>query len=110
MSRPRQMLRLLHERRRHHRERSRLYRIAFAAGGFAVLLAGIVLSLPLVPGPGFVLVAIGLGMLALEFRWAERALERAVDALERGFDRLWKRRRSAERHAESRDEPGEEAI
>jgi uncharacterized protein (TIGR02611 family) len=108
MSRPRQMLHLLHERRRHHRKRSRLYRIAFAAGGFAVLLAGIVLSLPLVPGPGFVLVAIGLGMLALEFRWAERALERAVDALERGWARLWKRTQSGKRRAESHERPGKE--
>jgi uncharacterized protein (TIGR02611 family) len=110
MSRPRQMLHLLHERKRHHRRRSRLYRVAFATAGFGVLLAGIVLSLPLIPGPGFVLVAIGLGMLALEFRWAERALERAVDALERGWARLWKRARRAERRADSPDEAGKEAV
>ena len=32
----------------------------------------------MLPGPGIPLVAVGLGLLALEFRWAERALARAL--------------------------------
>lgn len=40
------------------------------------------LSLPLVPGPGFLVIAIGLAMLALEFDWAERLVERVVVRLE----------------------------
>jgi uncharacterized protein (TIGR02611 family) len=72
----------LHERRARHARRSLAYRIAFAAAGFAVVGGGIVLSLPLVPGPGFLLIAIGLGMLALEFDWAERLVERVVTRLE----------------------------
>ncbi|MDQ3890964.1 MAG: PGPGW domain-containing protein [Actinomycetota bacterium] len=103
MSRAQQMLLRLRQRKERHRERSRTYRVAFAIAGFAVLLAGIVLALPLVPGPGFVLIAIALGMLALEFAWAERALEAAVERLERGLD-LVRRRRSAGVPA---DEPSE---
>lgn len=40
--------------------------------GVALLAVGGVLSLPLVPGPGLVLVFVGLTMLAGEFHWARR--------------------------------------
>ena len=73
----------LQERKDVHRQRSRAYRIAFGLAGFVVLLAGVVLSLPFVPGPGLLLVAVGLAMLALEFAWAERLLARILDRLER---------------------------
>ena len=42
-------------------------RIAIAVGGSAVILAGIVLAMPLVPGPGLALILLGLGILSLEF-------------------------------------------
>ena len=107
MSRPRQMLQRLHERRERHFERSRPYRIAFAILGFLVLIGGLVLSVPLVPGPGFVLVAIGLGMLALEFVWAERLLTATVDRLERVTDRMFRRSRDAP-PPETGDDPADE--
>jgi hypothetical protein len=34
------------------------------------------------PGPAFVVIPVGLAMLALEFKWAERALEKALDKAE----------------------------
>lgn len=71
--------------RRHrlrHRQRNRIVRYAVATFGFLVVLVGIVLSLPLVPGPGVLVIAVGLMILALEFAWAERLLERAVAKLE----------------------------
>lgn len=40
--------------------------------GLVLLLAGAVLSLPLVPGPGLLLVVLGLGFLSHEFEWARR--------------------------------------
>jgi uncharacterized protein (TIGR02611 family) len=43
--------------------------------GFTVLLVGVVLSIPLVPGPGFLVVLAGLAILAVEFMWARRLLE-----------------------------------
>ncbi len=97
----------LRARRERHLERSRAYRIAFAVSGFLVLIGGIVLSLPLVPGPGFVLVAIGLGMLALEFVWAERLLENTVDRLERVTERV-RRRRGTTHGDETRDDAPDE--
>ncbi|HEX2032256.1 MAG TPA: PGPGW domain-containing protein [Actinomycetota bacterium] len=52
-------------------------RIAIGVAGFAMVLAGLILSLPLVPGPGFLLIIGGLALLATEFAWAERWLHTA---------------------------------
>jgi uncharacterized protein (TIGR02611 family) len=81
------MIERVRERKEHHKLRGRTYRIAFGIMGFTVLLAGVVLSLPFIPGPGLLLIAIGLGMLALEFAWAERLLERTLNQLERAGER-----------------------
>jgi hypothetical protein len=43
--------------------------------GFAALVAGAVLALPLVPGPGIPLMALGLVMLSDHFEWARRSLD-----------------------------------
>ena len=43
--------------------------------GFLALLAGAVLALPLVPGPGIPLMLLGLVLLADHFTWAKRALD-----------------------------------
>lgn len=40
--------------------------------GLVLLAVGIVLALPLVPGPGIVVMAIGVGLLSHEFEWARR--------------------------------------
>ena len=40
------------------------------------------LAMLVLPGPGLVVTALGLAMLALEFAWAERALGRTVDKLD----------------------------
>jgi uncharacterized protein (TIGR02611 family) len=76
----RRMLDGVRERRRRHLERNRLVRIGFAVFGFLVVLAG--LAMLVLPGPGLLVIAIGLGILALEFAWAERLLERTVDKME----------------------------
>src|SRR6185295_19222455 len=48
------------------------YRIVVAVVGAAVALLGLAL-VPL-PGPGWLIVFLGLGILATEFSWAERLL------------------------------------
>ena len=78
------LLERLRNRRERHAEHGKLYRTGFATAGFLVLALGIVL-VPL-PGPGLLVVAVGLAMLALEFRWAERLLERAVRRLDAATD------------------------
>jgi uncharacterized protein (TIGR02611 family) len=79
--RPHPIIERLQMRRERHLARSRLYRLVFAVAGFTVLLAG--LAMLLLPGPGLLVIVIGLTILALEFAWAERMLERAVDRMER---------------------------
>jgi uncharacterized protein (TIGR02611 family) len=75
--RPRpKLIERLEARRAEHRNRHPAYRAAFAVAGSLVLLAGIVMLVT--PGPAFVLIPAGLAMLALEFAWAERALDRAL--------------------------------
>lgn len=73
-------------RQAEHRQRNRLVRIAFAAAGFVVLSAGVVMLVT--PGPGIPVIVLGLTMLALEFAWAERWLERLLDRAERAVDQV----------------------
>lgn len=82
--RKRRLLDGVRERREKHLERSRIVRIVVAIFGFLVVLAG--LAMLVLPGPGLLVIAIGLGILALEFVWAERLLERTVDKMEEAAD------------------------
>ena len=82
------MIDRLEERRERHAQRHKLYRIGFGVVAALVLLAGIILSLPLVPGPGLPLVAVGLAMLALEFTWAERLLRRIAHRIDQVEERI----------------------
>ena len=66
----------LAERRAEHVRRGTFYRIVFAVAGGIVTLAGV--AMLVTPGPAFVIIPIGLAMLALEFAWAERALDHAL--------------------------------
>jgi uncharacterized protein (TIGR02611 family) len=77
----------LRERKERHKQRGKIYRAVWVVIGCVVILGGLALSLPGIPGPGLVLVAVGLGMLALEFDRAERLLEKVLVRLERLSDR-----------------------
>jgi hypothetical protein len=87
MTEPRPAIQKLRRRKELHKRRSKLYRVPFALLGGLVVLAGLALSLPGVPGPGLLLVGLGLAMLALEFDRAERLLERIIDRVEAVRDR-----------------------
>jgi uncharacterized protein (TIGR02611 family) len=83
---PRPSIRRLRERKERHQQRGRIYRVSFAATGIIIILLGLIL-VPL-PGPGWLIVALGVGMLALEFDRMERLLERILDRLEATTERL----------------------
>ena len=78
---PPKLVRRLRERREAYKKYGRVYRIAWVTAGVVVVLAGLVMVV--FPGPALVVIPIGLAMLSLEFAWAERLLD---TALERGID------------------------
>ncbi len=73
-------------RQARHRQRNRVYRVAFAVAGFLVVLAGLIMLVT--PGPGIAVIILGLGMLALEFAWAERWLERVLSKAEAAVEQV----------------------
>jgi uncharacterized protein (TIGR02611 family) len=84
---PPELLIKLRERKERHKQRHILHRIAIVVLGLLIVVAGVGLSAPGVPGPGIAVIIIGLGFLALEFDWAERLLEQAIIWADRVKDR-----------------------
>jgi len=66
----------LRARQAEHKRRGLVYRGTFLVAGLVILAAGI--AMLALPGPAFVVIPIGLAVLALEFAWAEHLLERAL--------------------------------
>ncbi|HEY7286515.1 MAG TPA: PGPGW domain-containing protein [Vicinamibacterales bacterium] len=52
--------------------------------GFALLIAGT--AMIVLPGPGWVTIALGLALLAPDFAWARRALDRVKRAGTKGAE------------------------
>jgi uncharacterized protein (TIGR02611 family) len=71
-------------RRERHLEHGLIYRGAFVVAGLIVLLAGV--AMLVLPGPAFIVIPVGLAMLALEFAWAENLLEKALERAEAAKD------------------------
>lgn len=63
------------ERIRSRRRLGFAYRVGVAVLGTAIIIVGIIL-LPF-PGPGWLVIFLGLGVLATEFAWASRLLDYA---------------------------------
>jgi hypothetical protein len=79
----------VYARRERHRQRPLPVRIAAAAAGFVVLAAGVVL-VPVFPEGAILLAVAALGILALEFDWAARALTWTLGVARRA--RAWLRK------------------
>ena len=62
--------------------------------GFTVIVIGLVLAIPGVPGPGFLIIIGGLAILATEYVWARRYLKRLQDGGEKLSAFLFRRKRS----------------
>lgn len=70
--------------------RSKVKLVLVAVIGSAVTLVGV--ALLALPGPGFLLVAGGLAILATQFTWARRPLRYAQHKAEQGVDEIAKSR------------------
>ena len=67
----------LRAQRHRHRQRPRVIRALYIVVGFTILLVGLVMLVT--PGPAFVVIPFGLALLSLEFAWAERLLDKALE-------------------------------
>jgi tellurite resistance protein TerC len=61
-------------------------RIVIGVVGSTVLLVGIILLVT--PGPAFIVIPAGLGILAMEFAWARRWLRKVKDMANNGLQRM----------------------
>jgi uncharacterized protein (TIGR02611 family) len=61
-------------------------RVFLIIGGFTLLLAGVIMLVT--PGPGLLVIFLGLGLLAAEFVWARRLMDRIKHEGGRLADRL----------------------
>lgn len=71
-----------------------VWRVGITLAGVAVIVVGVVL-LPL-PGPGWLIIFAGLGLLATEYPWAARLLSALRDLVARWTDWLGRQRRSVQ--------------
>jgi uncharacterized protein (TIGR02611 family) len=69
-------------------------RIAVTIAGFAVLLAGV--ALLVLPGPGWLLIFVGLGILSTEYMWARRLLDTAKRKAEQAKNAVTQRKANRE--------------
>ena len=76
-------------------------RVLRITGGALLLLVGLVFMIPGMPGPGFVLVLLGLSVLAVDFVWAHRLkthLKVQSDNMLAKIKRRFKKRTGAGKH------------
>jgi uncharacterized protein (TIGR02611 family) len=64
-------------------------RIAVSVAGFTVLALGV--AMLVLPGPGLVLILVGLGILSSEYVWAQRLLRKAKEKAEQAKDAVLRR-------------------
>ena len=88
-------------------------RIAVTIAGFAVLLAGV--ALLVLPGPGWLLIFVGLGILSTEYLWARRLLDTAKRKAEQAKSAVLDRKanraeRKAERNGTTTTAPTDDAA
>ena len=62
--------------RERYQQKGRMYRLMWLITGTILLVCG--LAMLVLPGPAFVVIPIGLAMLAMQFAWAEWMLDKAL--------------------------------
>jgi len=73
---PPKVVQKLRAQKETHKERNIVVRGMVIVVGLTLLLGGI--AMLVLPGPAFVVIPIGLALLALEFAWADNLLEKAL--------------------------------
>jgi uncharacterized protein (TIGR02611 family) len=68
-------------------------RLSRIIGGFTLLLIGVVMLIT--PGPGWLVILLGLGLLAAEFVWARRLMDRIKLEGQRVRGAIWRPAKNA---------------
>ena len=79
----------LRDQRDLHKDRHIVVRVAFVVAGFTLLAAGA--AMVVLPGPALAVLPIALAILSLEFLWAERLMEKALEHADRAKAEAMKR-------------------
>jgi len=82
-----ELLKKLEQRKERHQERGLPARVGVVVLGVVLVVLGILMSGPGIPGPGIIVILIGLSFLALEFERAERLLSKAIVWADRAKER-----------------------
>ena len=75
------MVERMRAQREIHLERPLYLRVLIAIAGFTLLLAG--LAMLVLPGPALAVIPVALAILSLEFAWAARWLDKAIEHAEK---------------------------
>lgn len=65
-------------------------KIIVAVIGSTILLIGLILLVT--PGPAFIVIPLGLGILATEFVWARKILDKMKDTIKAGKEKIKSRK------------------
>ena len=68
-------------------------RLLKIVGGFTLLILGVLMIVT--PGPGWLVIFLGLGLLAAEFVWAKRLMDRIKHQGGRMRDAVWPSNKNA---------------
>jgi uncharacterized protein (TIGR02611 family) len=63
-------------------------RVARITAGVVLLIAGLVLIVPGVPGPGLLVIFLGLSILAVDFVWAHRLKTKIQETTKNAYDKV----------------------
>jgi uncharacterized protein (TIGR02611 family) len=63
-------------------------RVARITAGLVLLLAGLIMAIPGVPGPGLLVIFIGLSILAVDFVWAHNLKTKIRDTVKNAMDKV----------------------
>jgi UPF0716 family protein affecting phage T7 exclusion len=90
-------------RKRREKPAHPVWRALRVATGALVLMAGIFLAIPFIPGPGVVLILVGLWIVSADIRLARRALMRVRISLRRA-------RRNYRKYRDRREDGGNDRL
>jgi uncharacterized protein (TIGR02611 family) len=65
-------------------------KVVISIAGFAILAAGLIMLVT--PGPGWVFIILGLGILATEYAWANNLLQKAKNYYEKVKDKALRKK------------------